>query len=145
MTRVSSDEIRDGRVWNGFDYQLQVWVKDGIILDCEHPEYMRRDGPCCDRNRYAGQSILDISEAEHREPEPELPEEPDVLRRVIKRHGSIRKSELEELPPDLEVVIKLGSGHRARVWASDAEVFIRLIGEHHVAEVFISASTLRTL
>ena len=33
MSRESSDEIRDGRVYNGFDYALQVWVLDGIIQD----------------------------------------------------------------------------------------------------------------
>ena len=31
MSRESSDEIRDGRVYNGFDYKLQVWVIDGVI------------------------------------------------------------------------------------------------------------------
>lgn len=32
MSRLSNDEIREGRVWNGFDYQLQVWVQEGIVL-----------------------------------------------------------------------------------------------------------------
>ena len=31
MTPFSGDEIRDGRVWNGFDYKLQVWVVNGNI------------------------------------------------------------------------------------------------------------------
>ena len=31
MSRQSSDEVRNGRVYNGFDYHLQVWVCDGII------------------------------------------------------------------------------------------------------------------
>lgn len=29
--RLSGDEIRDGKVYNGFDYALQVWVVNGII------------------------------------------------------------------------------------------------------------------
>ena len=29
--RQSSDEVRDGRVYNGFDYALQVWVVEGVI------------------------------------------------------------------------------------------------------------------
>ena len=31
MSRMSGDEIRNGRVYNGFDYKLQVWVVNGII------------------------------------------------------------------------------------------------------------------
>ena len=31
MSRESRDEVRDGRVWNGFDYALQVWVINGVI------------------------------------------------------------------------------------------------------------------
>jgi hypothetical protein len=31
MTRLGGHEIRFGRVWNGFDYELQVWVANGII------------------------------------------------------------------------------------------------------------------
>ena len=34
MTRLSIDEIKHGRVWNGYDYSLQVWVVDGVIQDC---------------------------------------------------------------------------------------------------------------
>ena len=41
MTRLSGDEIRFGRVWNGFDYELQVWVVNGIIQRCGHPDTMR--------------------------------------------------------------------------------------------------------
>src|SRR5713226_7686913 len=41
LTRLSGDEIRFGRVWNGFDYELQVWVADGIIQRCGHPDTMR--------------------------------------------------------------------------------------------------------
>jgi len=65
MTRISGDEIRHGRVWNGFDYELQVWVVDGIIQNCGHPVVMRhQDRPCCNAYRLAGQKILDIPNAQ---------------------------------------------------------------------------------
>jgi len=28
--RESTDEIKNQAVWNGFDYNLQVWVKNGV-------------------------------------------------------------------------------------------------------------------
>jgi hypothetical protein len=68
MTRLSGDEIRGGRVWNGFDYELQVWVVDGIIQRCGHPDTLRlQDGSCCDAYRLAGQNILDIPNAHKRD------------------------------------------------------------------------------
>ena len=54
MSRVSRDEIREGAVWNGYDYALQVWVLDGIVQACGHPSEMRRFAPCCDQDRYQG-------------------------------------------------------------------------------------------
>ena len=47
MTRVSGDEWRDGHVWNGFDYALQVWVVEGVVQPCGHPPAMSRHAPCC--------------------------------------------------------------------------------------------------
>ena len=44
MTRLSGDELRDGYVWNGFDYALQVWVVDGVAQSCGHPVAMRARG-----------------------------------------------------------------------------------------------------
>lgn len=41
MSRLSGNEYRDGMLWNGYDYDNQCWVIDGIIQDCNHPEYMR--------------------------------------------------------------------------------------------------------
>jgi hypothetical protein len=68
MTRISGNEIRYGRVWNGFDYELQVWVRDGIIQNCGHPEMMRtQDGPCCNAYHLAGQKILDIPNAQSKD------------------------------------------------------------------------------
>jgi len=62
MTRLSGDEIRHGRVWTGFDYDLQVWVVGGVIQRCGHPETMRLGGkPCCNAYRLAGQRIVDFS------------------------------------------------------------------------------------
>ena len=61
MTRSSGDELHPatGRVWNGFDYQLQVWVRNGIVQPCGRPPERRALGPCCAQDTYAGRSILD--------------------------------------------------------------------------------------
>lgn len=40
MSRQSNDEYRDGRLWNGYDYDRQAWVKAGKYLDCSHPASM---------------------------------------------------------------------------------------------------------
>ena len=65
MTRFSDDELRDGRVFNGFDYEIQVWVVDGAIQQCGHPASMRQGGVlCCDAFRFAGQRIADVPGAE---------------------------------------------------------------------------------
>lgn len=63
MSRLSSDEIRNGRVYNGYDYQLQVWVVNGIITDTGQG------------GRLAGQSIYDQPNAEYREIEKHKSEE----------------------------------------------------------------------
>ena len=143
MTRVSRDEIRHGRVWNGFDYQLQVWVKDGCVLPCGHPEQMRPRGPCCNSNLYAGQTILTIADAERREDPPE-PEAPDPLTRILDRMGYIVEGELEQLPAEIPIVIKLASGDRKRTTAGQAPALIEQLGVE-VAEVFLPAEVWRTL
>lgn len=62
MTRMSRNLNRHGRVWSGFDYDLQVWVVGGIVQNCGHPETMRLGGkPCCNAYRLAGQRVLDSS------------------------------------------------------------------------------------
>lgn len=38
--RMSSDEYREGRLVNGYDYENQAWVKNGRYLRCGHPETM---------------------------------------------------------------------------------------------------------
>jgi hypothetical protein len=61
----ADDEIHRGRVFNGFDYRLQIWVKQGVVLTCNHPESMRAGSQvCCDQHRYAGRSILELEGAE---------------------------------------------------------------------------------
>ena len=40
MTRTSNDIYRNGRLWQGYDYENQSWVKDGKYLRCGHPESM---------------------------------------------------------------------------------------------------------
>jgi hypothetical protein len=75
MTRLSGDEIRHGRVWNGFDYELQVWVIDGTIQNCRHPATMRfQDRPCCNAYHLAGQNILDVPNAQSRDVDDTLTE-----------------------------------------------------------------------
>ena len=70
MTRVSSDEIRGGYLFNGFDYNVHVWVVDGAIHRCGHPASMRAGGvPYCNAYRYAGQPIARVRGAETFPPE----------------------------------------------------------------------------
>ena len=67
MTRLSGDELRDGYVWNGFDYALQVWVVDGVVQRCSHPAAMSQHAPCCAAFALAGQRIDQISAAPRRD------------------------------------------------------------------------------
>jgi hypothetical protein len=66
VTRLSGDELRDGFVWNGFDYALQVWVLDGVVERCGHPPAMTRWSPCCAAFSLAGRRIDAIPGAERR-------------------------------------------------------------------------------
>jgi len=38
--RTSSDQYKDGKLFNGFDYDNQAWVLSGEYQDCGHPEDM---------------------------------------------------------------------------------------------------------
>ena len=40
MTRLSTDEYRNGTLYNGYDYTRQAWVLDGRYIECGHPEDM---------------------------------------------------------------------------------------------------------
>jgi len=66
MSRLSGDEIREGRVYNGFDYNLQLWVFQGVVRDCGHPR-KHLDGFCCNARRYAGRRLATIPGHETRE------------------------------------------------------------------------------
>ena len=66
--RYSNDEIKDGFVWEGFDYALQVWVRKGVVEPCGHPDWMRAEGKtCCHAYQLAGKLIAEIKGAERRE------------------------------------------------------------------------------
>jgi hypothetical protein len=69
VTRVSGDEVRDGHVWNGFDYALQVWVVEGVVPPCGHPPAMSRHTPCCAARVLAGRRIEAIPGAQPRNQE----------------------------------------------------------------------------
>jgi hypothetical protein len=65
MTRLSSDELQRGHLFNGFDYNIQVWVVEGVVRGCGHPASMRPGGvPCCNAYRYTGQPIGQVPGAE---------------------------------------------------------------------------------
>lgn len=68
MSRFSRDEIKDGRVWNGYDYSLQVCVVNGVVQDCSHPAEMKK-GNCCSAKKLAGRRITEISGADIRNEE----------------------------------------------------------------------------
>jgi hypothetical protein len=50
--RMSNDEWRKGQLINGFDYEEQAWVVNGIYQDCGHPRSPGED--CCNAHRLAG-------------------------------------------------------------------------------------------
>lgn len=54
MRRSSNEEI-DGRLVNGFDYDLQVWVLGGVVQDCGHPSGGTRG--CCNARMYSGRTL----------------------------------------------------------------------------------------
>lgn len=55
--RESGDEFKDGQLWNGFDYTLQCWVKDGKVLNCGHTLLILCD---CFGRRYAGAELSKV-------------------------------------------------------------------------------------
>ena len=62
MGRTIEEEIKDGYVYNGYDYRLQVWVAEGVIQDCGHPESMQPG--CCTAHRLAGKPVAEQNAAE---------------------------------------------------------------------------------
>jgi hypothetical protein len=57
MTRCSCDHFRDGLVYNGYDYDLQCWVVQGIIQRCGHPNACH-----CFGRKYADQKLTMVRE-----------------------------------------------------------------------------------
>ena len=58
---TSNHQYHKGQLLNGYDYELQVWVKKGIILDCGHPSGMSKESySCCNARKYKGEKITDI-------------------------------------------------------------------------------------
>ena len=57
MTRTSLDMLDASRVVvTGYDYNLQVWVRDYVIVPCGHPEPMTGCNAC----KYAGEYIWNV-------------------------------------------------------------------------------------
>ena len=44
VRRLAQNQYRDGRLWDGYDYENQAWVKAGKYRRCGHPD----DGLYCD-------------------------------------------------------------------------------------------------
>ena len=38
--RMSKDEYRENKLYNGYDYENQAWVKEGKYIRCGHPDSM---------------------------------------------------------------------------------------------------------
>jgi len=65
MSRISSDTIdAQGIVKDGFDYELQVWVRDYIVQDCGHRHF---GAACCNAHILRRQDIRKIPDHECRE------------------------------------------------------------------------------
>lgn len=59
--RYSTNEEINGTVKNGFDYTLQVWVKDYIIQDCGHKTHNGfKVFECCNARRLRDQDIREV-------------------------------------------------------------------------------------
>ncbi len=56
--RTSKNEVVSGKIKNGFDYELQVWVKDYTIQKCGHKKQVL--GFCCHVEKLAGKDIRSI-------------------------------------------------------------------------------------
>ena len=57
MSRMSTDEYRNGTLWNGYDYDKQAWVFDGVYVRCGHPEDMQ----CrCYGRKHAGENDEEV-------------------------------------------------------------------------------------
>ena len=58
MSRSSTDEFDvNGVLVNGYDYELQVWVQHGRVVNCGHPASMRPG--CCNGDLCKGLSLIE--------------------------------------------------------------------------------------
>mgnify|MGYP001561622491 CR=1 FL=1 len=58
--RVGGNQYKAGQLVNGYDYELQAWVKNGRIQDCGHPyktAHCFPGGHDCRAHIYAGQAV----------------------------------------------------------------------------------------
>ena len=56
-------DSREYRAVVRYDYILQVWTRDGVVLPCSHPKAMRAGGKlCCNSERYKGQRLSEYVE-----------------------------------------------------------------------------------
>lgn len=67
MSRQSGDVLApDGSVRDGFDYALQVWVRDGLILSDGHPKRLDHCKAC----RFSGVPVVAVPGHERRDTGP---------------------------------------------------------------------------
>ena len=63
MSRQSSNEYRNGLLFNGYDYTNQAWVMDGVYITCGHvmPNPMTgKPTPCkCYGKIHAGEPSIE--------------------------------------------------------------------------------------
>ncbi len=52
--RLSNQQYKKGQLQNGYDYDLQCWVKNGKVMRCGHPETMKCT---CNGRIYEGAGI----------------------------------------------------------------------------------------
>ena len=55
MSRISRDQVVNGKLVNGYDYINQAWVMDGIYQDCGHAENFICS---CFGRKHKGQEVL---------------------------------------------------------------------------------------
>ncbi len=64
MSRQSSQQYKDGNLQNGFDYDLQVWVVQGHVMECGHRRPSANLGAeptvCCNAARYRGRLVKEV-------------------------------------------------------------------------------------
>ena len=61
MRPLKDQHLNKGNLWNGFDYDLQVYVRVGKILNCAHPDHMTKDGyPCCNARKFKTETLKQV-------------------------------------------------------------------------------------